>query len=272
MPVASQAPPTQKPSFEGLSIKPTKSGGMLAMPPAMMGSRFVATNVTLKDLLFFAYSPRGGSFLYDQIIGGPSWIDGDHFDVEAQVKRNSGPMSRDKMQVMAQALLEDRFQLKLHRETREMPVLDLLVGDSGLKMKLSENQTRSTGQALTTYDSSQQNGEPLPRGSMRVSTSLSATIITGNAVSISRLANVLQGQLGHMMLDKTALTGLFSFKLRFTSQGLPSLTLGADGSRPSGQSGSSLSNAIQELGLKLEAGTAPLEVIVIDNVQKSSEN
>ena len=131
MPVASQTPPAQKLSFEGLSIKPTKSSGMLAVPPVMIGRRFLATNVTLKDLLFFAYSPQSGSFLYDQIIGGPTWIDRDHFDVEAQVKGKIGPISRDKMQVMVQSLLEDRFQMKVHRQTQELPVLELVVGESG---------------------------------------------------------------------------------------------------------------------------------------------
>src|SRR5438876_8267840 len=124
--LAAQAP-AQKPSFEVVSIKPTKSGGMLAMPPMMMGSRLLATNVTLKDLLFFAYSPQSGTFLYEQIIGGPSWIDRDHFDVEAQVKGKIGPISRDKMQVMVQVLLEERFQMKVHRQTQELPVLDLVV-------------------------------------------------------------------------------------------------------------------------------------------------
>jgi len=261
MPVASQAPPAQKPSFEVVSIKPTKSGGMLTMPPMMMGSRLLATNVTLKDLLFFAYSPQSGTFLYEQIIGGPSWIDTDHFDIEAQAKGNSGPISPDKMRVTVQVLLEDRFQLKVHRETREMPVLDLVVGESGLKMKLSEDQTLPTGQTSTSYDSSGQNGEPLPHGSMRVSTSLSATIISGNSVPISRLVSALQGQLARMVFDKTDRKELFDFNLRFSSQGAPSLSPGP-----------SLFTAIQEPGLKLESAKAPLEVVVINSAQKPSEN
>jgi uncharacterized protein (TIGR03435 family) len=151
-----------------------------------------------------------------------------------------------------------------------MSVLNIVVGDSGLKMKLSEDQTPPTGGTPTIYDSSAQNATPLPRGSMRVSTSLSATIITGNAVPISRLANVLQGQLGHMIFDKTALTELFDFKLRFSSQNQPLPSLRADGTPP--LAGSSLLTAIQELGLKLESSKAPLEVLVIDSVQKPSEN
>ena len=275
MSVASQTPPAQKPSFEGLSFKPTKADGMLAVPPVMMGSRFLATNVTLKDLLFFAYSPQSGSFLYEQIIGGPTWIDRDHFDVEAQVKGKIGPISRDKMQVMVQVLLEERFQMKVHRQTQELPVLDLVVSESGLKMKFSELQTPLTGQTLTTYDSSDSSAEiggPLPRGSMRVSISVSATIITGNAVPISRLASVLQAQSARMVFDKTDLKQLFDFNLRFSSQGAPSLSLGASAPPTTGQPGPSLIAAIQELGLKLEAGTAPLEVLVIDSVQKPSEN
>jgi uncharacterized protein (TIGR03435 family) len=260
MPVASQAPPP-KPSFEVVSIKPTKSGGMLAMPPVMMGTRLLATNVTLKDLLFFAYSPPSGPFLYDQIIGGPIWTDSDHLDIEAQAKGVSNPISRDEMRVTVQDLLEDRFRLKVHRETREMPVLDLVVGESGLKMKLSGDQTPPTGQTSTLYDSSGQNSGPLPHGAMRVSTNLSATIITGNAVPISQLASALQGQSARMVFDKTDRKELFDFNLRFSSQGAPSLSPGP-----------SLFAAIQELGLKLEASKAPLDVLVIDSVQKPSEN
>jgi uncharacterized protein (TIGR03435 family) len=263
VPLAAQVP-GKKPSFEGLSIKPTTSGGMLSLPPVMMGSRFVATNVTLKDLVFFAYAPQSGNFLYDQIVGGPDWIDGDHFDLEAQVKGNSGAIARDKMQAMARALLEDSFQLKLHRDTQNLTVLNLVVSDSGVKMKLSEDQTPPTGQSSTTYDSSGQNGEQLLRGSMKVSTNLSGTTITSRAVTVSRLASALQGQLGRMVFDKTDLKGLFDFNLRFSRQDLtPSLA---------NQPGTSLVTAIQELGLKLETAKAPLEVLVIDSVQKPSKN
>jgi uncharacterized protein (TIGR03435 family) len=262
-PLAAQAP-AQKPSFEGLSIKPTTSGGMLSLPPVMMGSRFVATNVTLKDLVFFAYAPQSGAFLYDQIISGPNWIDGDHFDIQAQVKGNSGAIAREKMQAMARALLEDSFQLKLHRETQDLTVLNLVVFDSGVKMKLSEDQSPPIGQPSTTYDSSEQNGEQLSRGSMKVSTNLSGTAISGSAVTVSRLASALQGQLGRMVFDKTDLKGLFDFNLLFSRQDLTPSS--------ANQPGTSLLTAIQELGLKLEAAKAPLEVLVIDSAQKPSED
>jgi uncharacterized protein (TIGR03435 family) len=259
----------QKPSFEVASIKPTKFDGMLSVPPVMMGSRFVATNVTLKDLVFFAYSPQGRSFLYGQIVGGPSWIDEDHFDIEAQVKANAGPIAHDKMQDVVRALLEDRFRLKVHQETEELSVLDLVVSETGLKMRMSEDQTPPSGETSTTYDSSGQDGQPLRRGSMRVTTNLSGTVITGTAITISGLATVLQGQSGRIVFDKTGLKGLFDFTLRFINQGLASPAI--DTPRIN-QSGTSLVAAIQELGLKLESSKGSVEVLVIDHVERPSEN
>jgi uncharacterized protein (TIGR03435 family) len=264
--MAAQAP---KPSFEVASIKPTKFDGMLSMPPVMMDSRFVATNVTLKDLVFFAYSPQSRPFLYAQIVGGPSWIDEDHFGIEEQLKGNPGPIAHDKLQDVARTLLEDRFQLKVHQGTEELPVLDLVVSETGLKMKMSEDQTPLGGDTPTTYDSSGQDAQPLRRGSMRVSTNLSGTIITGNAVTISRLAAVLQGQSGRIVFDKTGLKGVFDFTLGFMNQGLGSP---ANDTPRTNQSGTSLVAAIQELGLKLESAESPVEVLVIDSVHRPSEN
>jgi uncharacterized protein (TIGR03435 family) len=232
----------------------------------MMGSRFVATNMTLKDLVFFAYSPQSSSFLYEQIVGGPSWVDEDHFDIEAQLKGNARPISRDKMQDVVRALLEDRFQLKVHQGTEELPVLDLVVSETGLKMRMSEDQTPPSGETSTTYDSSGQDGQPLRRGSMRLGTNLSGTVITGNAITTSRLATALQGQSGRIVFDRTGLNGLFDFTLRFNNQGLASPAIDAP------RTNTSLVAAIQELGLKLESSKGPVEVLVIDHVERPSEN
>ena len=95
--------------------------------------------MTVGDLLVFAYSPPNGPmFQKDFILGGPSWLDSDRFDIQA--KPESGD-SKEAMQFMMRSLLEDRFRLKLHMESREMPVYNLVVVKDGLKMKLTKDQT-----------------------------------------------------------------------------------------------------------------------------------
>lgn len=114
----------QKPSFEAASIKPNasgKDGGSIGP----RGAALLATNVTLESLLVYAYSPPGGLFLRQQIISGPAWMGTDRFDIEAKTGENEH-VPNTQMRVMMQSLLEDRFQLKAHRETRELPVYDLV--------------------------------------------------------------------------------------------------------------------------------------------------
>ena len=125
---------TPRMSFEVASIKPNTSRRCCTSMLWPAG-RFSATSVTVSDLLVFAYSPPTGPTLQkDVILGGPSWLDSDRFDIQA--KPESGE-SKETMQLMMRSLLEDRFHLKLHLETRELLVYNLVVVKDGLKMKLS---------------------------------------------------------------------------------------------------------------------------------------
>ena len=115
----------QKPSFDVASIKPNASGqdGGSIGP---RGGAFFASNVTLESLMAYAYSPPGGAFLRAQIVGAPAWIDTDRYDIEAKAGGSERVPGAD-LRVMVQSLLEDRFQLKAHREMRELPVYNLVV-------------------------------------------------------------------------------------------------------------------------------------------------
>jgi Protein of unknown function (DUF3738) len=139
IPLGSQTPPTQKPSFEVVSVKLNRSGqdGGSIRPS---GDRLIATNVTLKNLLNFAFSPSKGQFLNQQIIGGPAWIDTDRFDVEAKLEGGGPSLPPEQLRDMLQALLEDRFQLKARRDSRELPIYNLVVTKGG-GPKLSQDQT-----------------------------------------------------------------------------------------------------------------------------------
>jgi uncharacterized protein (TIGR03435 family) len=313
IPLLSQTPETKKPAFEVTSVKPSPPAGFgfSTRGGGPRGNRFAMTGATLRMLLQFAYrgptvqpGVPGPGLMNNQIVGAPSWIDSDRFDIQATAGTDSSTIPPDRMQLMVQSLLEDRFQLKAHLETRELPIYNLVVGKDGPKLKLSEDQTPvgppalpppalppppsgGVGQRGFAFDS---NG-PQPRGGFFVMASPSGITISGSAVPIANLINVLAGQVGRPVVDKTGLKGLFDFKLSFNPEGLNSPFGGAPigataifggvagGPGPGGaqitppsEPAPSLFTAIQELGLRLESTRGPAQVLVIESVQKPEEN
>ena len=251
----------KKPSFEVASIKrnlSAREGG----GGGPRGDRFVVTNVPVRTLLSIAFRPLNGNLLPQQIIGGPVWLGTDRFDVEAKMPGTYPAIPFEQVQLMVQSLLEDRFQLKARRETRELPVYELVVAKGGLKMKMSEDQAapdpKQTFMTFATGD--QEDTKPLPRGAMRLTTGSSDTFLSASAVQVSSLVNLLQGPADRIIIDKTNLPGLFDIHLRFFRD------------TTSTYDSPSLFTAIQELGLRLESGKAPLPVVVIDSAQKPTEN
>jgi uncharacterized protein (TIGR03435 family) len=254
----------QKPSFEVASIKPNLSGrdGGTLGP---RGQGFFATNMTLESLLLYAYAPPNNLLLRPQIIGGPDWINTDHFDIEAKPPENAGTFSREQTKAMLQSLMEDRFQLKAHRETRDLPVYNLVLFKSG--PKLSQDQMPpDPRQGFISFAVPGEQLAALPRGAIRMINGPSTTALTGTALSISKVMTLVQAKSDRIILDKTGFTGLFDVQLEFS----PDLGIAAPGADPS--SAPSLFTAIQEIGLKLNSAKAPLEVLVIDSVKKPAEN
>jgi uncharacterized protein (TIGR03435 family) len=266
----------QKPAFEVASIKPNTARPNGVSFDTDKG-RFLATNASVRTLIRYAFEShlpedglRRGEVLFSstlgiEVIGGPSWMNNDRFDVEAKPPANQ-TSSQSEMQLMVQSLLEDRFQLKAHREMREAPTFDLLVAKAG-KLKLSEEGSPPPIQGLP----------PQPRGMLRTftmtrPTSAAALVETmyGRAVSSSTLASQLSSWAGRPITDKTKVTGLFDVFLQFspvasTAQPAPDSAI-----EPSG---SSIFTALQqELGLKLEPSKGQREAIVIDHIEKPTEN
>jgi uncharacterized protein (TIGR03435 family) len=250
----------QKPGFEAASIKSNTSGqdGGSVGP---RGNRFVATNVPLRALIHFAFAPASGVLLDAQIIGGPDWATTDRFDIEAKLEGDAPTVPIQQMRLMLQSLLEDRFQLKTHREDRVLPVYNLVLINRG--PKLSADQ-KPPSPSFIQFSSSGEQLAPLPRGAMRIVAGVSGNILSGTAIPVSRLLAMLQGKSDRIILDKTEFTGLLDVNIEFSQPAANSQA--AESSFPS------LFTAIQDMGMKLESAKAPVEVVVIESVHRPSEN
>ncbi|MGA8593911.1 MAG: TIGR03435 family protein, partial [Bryobacteraceae bacterium] len=185
-----QAPQSQeRPTFEVASIKPAKSGfpgmGFRNAP----GGRFMAMNVTARALITMAYKLQPF-----QLSGGPSWLSTDHYDIEATPERtgNDDPAKQqhvdfeqqfEQQRLRLQSLLEDRFQLKFHRETKELPVYALVVAKGGPKLQPSE----------------QKGGQRRPM--MRMGRGR----FESQGVTTAQLADMLSMQTGRKVIDRTGL-------------------------------------------------------------------
>ena len=262
-----QTTPTKKPAFDIASIKRNTAPEGNRSLGDQPGGRFVASRVTLRRIIQYAYRDN------QQFLGGPDWLDTDRWDIEAKAPEGMVPMRAnpinvdvpDTIALMLQSLLEDRFKLKAHRETRELPLFELTVAKGGAKVKLSEDQTAPTALAAgngTRGGASTRGGIDLGRNKLE-----------GHAQPINLLAAAL-GALyaGRPVVDKTGLKGLYDIKLQWT----PDSGLAAPvnpGEAPAAPSGPSLFSALEEqLGLKLESSKGPLPVLVIDSIDRPSEN
>jgi len=261
-------PATAPLTFEVASIKPTAETGFQIAIQMLPGGGLRVRGATLKMLLTTAYDIR--EF---QIVSGPGWINSDRYDIMAKPASSGsdaqtsdlGQMTDaqmktagEQMRQRLQALLAERCQLVIHRETKEQSVYALLVGRNG--PKIQPVQTKSVG------------GPPrmmMGRG-----------MVNGQGVELQMLATVLSNQLGRPVLDRTGLTGHFDIKLQWTPDPGQSATPlggapppGVQAPPPPDPNGPSIFAAIQEqLGLRLESQKGPVEMIVIDRVEKPSEN
>lgn len=239
----SQIPSGTKPSFEVATVKANNRLGPSGLNKA--GSRFVATALPLRPLILEAYRVRNF-----QILGGPNWINDDQWDIEAKAApdvtltwtESENPYLAGPLALMIQSLIEDRFQLKFHREAKQLPVYELTVARGGPKLKLSADQTTT-----------------------RVSeTKLGRDYVEVPGQPFRNFVYFLGRQLDRPLIDKTGLQGLYDVTLRWTPEP-------AESNRTSDFP--TLFTAVQEqLGLKLESGKGPVEVLVIDSVEKPANN
>ena len=262
------AAPAQRPAFEVVSIKLNRSGNLNGgMGPR--GSRLVATNVTLNTLLLYAYSRSEAPLLDSQIMGLPNWAAVDHYDIEAKAEGGALIKPGEQTRAMVATLLADSFGLKMHMETRELPVYNLVLTKNGPKLSADQTPLEQREMILSFVTAGEPAG-PLPRGMLRMIAGPNVTMLQGQAIAIPRIVQILQSKAEHKIIDTTGFTGLIDLQLTFGPEliadaGVPGAATSADAPPP-------LRSAIQELGLKLEPGKAPVQVLVVDRVQHPREN
>ena len=225
-------------TFEVASVKLVKGPITHSSDPAVRGRRVVATAVSLPDLITSSYGVR-----YDQVEGVPAWAKTEHYDIEATAGEGAGPLTRDEMRQMVRALLQDRFRLEVHRETREAPVYLLVVANGGPKFR------EAAADAV---------------GGWSVNANDKGLRMEANRSTVEQLARQLSGTAGRPVIDKTGLAGTYAFTL---------VWFPADRERPPELDAPSMFDAVREqLGLRLEAGKAPLEKLIVDRAEKPTEN
>ncbi len=237
-----QAPP----AFDVVSIKPQPFTGSGGVGVFVRGNTLDAQHSSLNDLVAFAYNLRAM-----QLSGGPAWAErgvltsSELYQVTAKISSDPPP-PMDAFRQMLQPVLADRFKLQIHHVPKNFPVYNLVVAKGSPKLKPSPAESKFSMNVFG-------------RGNFGIR-------IVATKVSVSRL---VESQLGlyasRPMFDKTGLTGDYDFTLEFNGENAP-----AGQETPDVPS---LVTAVQDqLGLKLEPGTAPFDTVVIDHAERPTEN
>jgi uncharacterized protein (TIGR03435 family) len=273
-----QAPPAPASPrvFEVASVKQNKSGDNFIRFGLQPGGRFNAQNVPARELIRFAYNVQPF-----QIEGGPGWLNSDRFDVTAKAEGDvppTGPGQSGPVQEMMQSLLAERFKLKVHRETKEMPIYELRLArsDGRLGKQIEQSTVDCAARGRGAGPGGRGPGGPPPAPPQpgerpQCGMFMGFANVGAGDVPLQQLAQLLSQRVQRIVVDKTGLTGRYSFNLEFTPDQMP-----PPGAAPPGvqlpainPDGPSIFTALQEqLGLKLESARGPVETLVIDSIEQ----
>jgi uncharacterized protein (TIGR03435 family) len=238
------------PSFEVATIKPSRPdaprGGY-----GFRGQDVTTTNVTVNWLIKLGYNVH-----VRQIAGGPAWLDSEKFDVVGRPDTPGQP-SRDQMKLMIRKLLADRFQLRFHTEKRELPVYAMVVSKKRAKIAVSQD-------------------DPHDFPGIGFSQGPGVLALIGRNTGLDAVANALQSNvLDKPVVNQTGLTGRYDFNLRFTPDQTQLANFGAGAPAPTVDPDAPpdiFAAFEQQLGLKLESTRASVDVMVIEKIERPSEN
>lgn len=243
--------------FEVASIRPASPGAVNVQLGPGPGGGFRATNISVRQLITFAYDIQDF-----QIEGSPSWLASQRYDILAKPERAEGAADPRKMsgaeqlsfinqlRRRVQSLLADRFQLAIHRDTKDLPILALVPAKNGTKLRAAaDGETRKQHMRMS-------------RGQ-----------IAAEGCTMPMLANALSEIVGRQVNDQTGLQGNYNFEFSWTPES-GSVPPGEEGSTSPGENGGpAIQTSLQEqLGLRLEARRGPVPIIVIERVERASEN
>ena len=228
-------------AYDVVSVKPDHSNGPYSSwwrtsPDGM------SANVPVRGLIMSAYH----LVMTDQISGLPEWAESTQFDVEAKMDADTmaayNKLSKEERwkqsDLMLQAILAERFNLKIHHELKQLPVYQLVIAKGGPKLKKSPSDAPS---GYSVYSGR----------------------LNGQGIEISSLTYTLSGTVGRLIVDKTGLAGKYDIDLKWSMDDAPAASDPAP----------SIFTALQEeLGLKLESTKAPVDTIVVEHLDKPSEN
>jgi uncharacterized protein (TIGR03435 family) len=209
------------------------------------GPQGINFRTSLAAAIAEAYNVQGGRIvlprsLKNELLFGSF---GEGYDIVANTDH---PVSKQQLRLMIQSLLADRFKLTLHRESKTIPVYKLVVAEGGSKLEESEG------------------GDLVMSGSAEGFTFRNAEVI--------RLTGLLSSHLDRTVVDGTGLTGLYSFSVKMPEEWRQSPPAKSEGPTPDSPTAGRFAEVVKPLGLKLIAGTAPVEYLVIDHVERPSEN
>ena len=248
-----QTPPSAAPAFEVASVRPNQSGGVNT-DFGIQGDTFTAGNATLRELIRIAYGAREMD-----VPKGQDWIDSERFDIVAKAREQLRPA---RVPEELKPLLAERFALKVHNESREVPIYALVTsradGTFGPALR-AVPVDRCKPIIDQTMERSRQGLPPLtPTPGQRIQCGMNFKpgIIQGGSIGLGSLANRLSSLVGRQTVDRTGLTGTFDFDLTWAADAAPE------------SAGPSIFTALQEqLGLKLDSARGPIDVLVIDTVR-----
>jgi len=213
--------------FEVATIKPSREAARGSTFYNPTRDRFQFDNATVKALIAYAYVVPD-----TQIIGASGWVATDGYDVLAKPE---GEVTDERIREMVQSLLTERLNLKVHEETREMPVYALVTAKNGAKLTRSPMPDQPTAHG----------------GFGRMS---------GRHLTMENFSSLLAARVERPVIDKTGIEGQYDIDLHWTPEESP-------------EPGPSIFSALQEqLGLRLESQRAPQDIVVIDHVERPSEN
>jgi len=270
------------PSFDVATIKPSTEGK--SVPSIATPTESRTMNVTARNLIEQAYQIPWTSGLNERVLGGPSWIDNDHYDVEARIDESmaatfstlSHDQQKEQTSLMMQALLAERFKLKVHFETRQLPIYALVLAKGGPKLavakespSVAEGDDRQRGGVVPSLSAAN-----LRKGVLVLYQGQEAEM-TAREATLDQLVHWLAGYSeigGRTVVNQTGLTGTYDFTLRWSRERLTMPAQQSFTSNPEPEAPALFTSLPEQLGLRLISTKGPVEVLVIDHIERPSEN